>query len=56
MDDVVHDVFREMAWKIINLRQERGLTQTQLAAKVGLTRSQVGRIEAGQRPRQPVSS
>lgn len=47
MDDMVHDVFREMAWKIINLRQERGLTQAQLAAKVGFTRSQVGRIEAG---------
>ena len=39
--------FREVAWLIIKYRMDHGLTQQQLAQKIGTSYSQVSRIESG---------
>lgn len=37
----------EIAYEVIKLRKERGLSQKQLADKIGTTQSNVARIESG---------
>lgn len=39
--------FREIAWLLIKYRMDRGLTQEQLAERVGTSNSQISRIESG---------
>ena len=39
--------FREVAWLIIKYRMEHGLTQQELAKRVGTSHSQISRIESG---------
>jgi DNA-binding XRE family transcriptional regulator len=39
--------FREIAWLLIKYRMEQGLTQQQLAERVGTSYSQISRIESG---------
>ncbi len=39
--------YREVAWLLIKYRAEHGLTQEQLARKVGTSCSQISRIESG---------
>lgn len=41
---------RAVAHRIISYRAEHGLTQTQLARKVGTTQSVIGRLELGEQP------
>lgn len=38
---------REIAWQIIKYRMDHGLTQEELAARVGTSREQIARIESG---------
>lgn len=38
---------REVAWLVIKYRRENGLTQEQLAKRVGTSYSQISRIESG---------
>ena len=38
----------EIAYKILQLRKKQGMSQNELAKKVGTTQSNVARIEAGQ--------
>jgi DNA-binding XRE family transcriptional regulator len=38
----------EIAYQVIQLRKEGGVSQSQLAKKLGTTQSNVARIEAGQ--------
>lgn len=49
MKELLEDnlVFRQIAWTVMNLRQEQYLTQTELGEKVGLSRYQISRIEQG---------
>lgn len=42
------EIYRNIAWKLINLRQREGLTQEQLGRKVGLSKYQLSRLERGQ--------
>ena len=39
--------YREIAWLLIKYRMDRGLTQQQLAERVGTSYSQISRIESG---------
>jgi DNA-binding XRE family transcriptional regulator len=39
--------FREIAWLLIKYRMKHGLTQQQLAERVGTSYSQISRIESG---------
>ncbi len=39
--------YREVAWLLIKYRMEHGLTQEELAARVGTSYSQISRIENG---------
>ncbi len=39
--------FREIAWLLIRYRMDKGLTQQQLAERVGTSHSQISRIESG---------
>lgn len=39
--------FREVAWLLIKYRMDKGLSQQQLAERVGTSHSQVSRIESG---------
>jgi len=39
--------YREVAWLLIKYRAKHGLTQEQLAGKVGTSYSQISRIESG---------
>src|SRR5207245_6518250 len=39
--------FREIAWLLIKYRMDNGLTQQQLAERVGTSHSQISRIESG---------
>jgi ribosome-binding protein aMBF1 (putative translation factor) len=39
--------FREVAWLLIKYRMENGLTQQELADRVGTSYSQISRIESG---------
>lgn len=39
--------FREIAWLLIKYRMEQGLTQQELAERVGTSYSQISRIESG---------
>jgi len=41
------NLYRDIAWKIINLRQSQRLTQTALGKKTNLSRYQILRIESG---------
>ncbi len=41
------EIYRDIAWKLINLRQGEGLTQKQLGQKVGLSQYQMSRLERG---------
>jgi len=43
----MQEVFRRVGWKLMNLRQERNLTQTALGEKIGLSKYQVSRFEKG---------
>ena len=38
----------EIAYQILQLRKKQGISQTELAKKIGTTQSNVARIEAGQ--------
>jgi len=40
--------FQEVAWKVIRLRMDHGLTQEALAERVGTTKSAISRLESGQ--------
>jgi transcriptional regulator with XRE-family HTH domain len=40
-------IYRNIAWKIINLRQAQELSQEGLGKKLGLSRYQVSRMEKG---------
>ncbi|MGZ3742608.1 MAG: helix-turn-helix domain-containing protein [Pseudobdellovibrionaceae bacterium] len=44
----MQEIYRDLAWKLIKLRQQRDLTQEQLSLKVGLSRCQISRVERGQ--------
>ncbi len=39
--------FREVAWLLIKYRMDHGLTQKELAERVGTSHSQISRIESG---------
>jgi DNA-binding XRE family transcriptional regulator len=39
--------FQEIAWQLIKYRMDHGLTQEDLAARVGTSHSQISRIESG---------
>lgn len=39
--------FREIAWLLIKYRMDEGLSQQQLADRVGTSHSQISRIESG---------
>lgn len=39
--------FREIAWLLIKYRMDHGLTQQELAERVGTSYSQISRIESG---------
>lgn len=39
--------YREIAWMLIKYRMDHGLTQQQLAERVGTSYSQISRIESG---------
>lgn len=39
--------FREVAWLLIKYRMDKGITQEQLAERVGTSNSQISRIESG---------
>ncbi len=39
--------YREIAWLLIKYRMDHGLTQQQLAERVGASHSQISRIESG---------
>ena len=39
--------FREIAWLLIRYRMDKGLTQEELAQRVGTSHSQISRIESG---------
>jgi ribosome-binding protein aMBF1 (putative translation factor) len=39
--------FREVAWLLIKYRMDHGLTQEELAKRVGTSYSQISRIESG---------
>lgn len=39
--------FREIAWLLIRYRMDRGLTQQELAERVGTSASHIARIESG---------
>ena len=39
--------YREIAWLLIRYRMDHGLTQEQLAARVGISAAQIARIERG---------
>jgi transcriptional regulator with XRE-family HTH domain len=41
------DGYREIAWLLIKYRMEHGVTQEQLAKRVGTSYSQISRIESG---------
>lgn len=38
----------EIAYQILQLRKKQGISQTELAKKIGTTQSNVARLEAGQ--------
>ena len=40
--------FEEVAWKVIRLRMDQGITQEELAQRVGTTKSAISRVESGQ--------
>lgn len=42
-----HAETRDIAWQIIKYRMDTGLTQQELAARVGTSHSQIARIESG---------
>ncbi|HEY8271293.1 MAG TPA: helix-turn-helix transcriptional regulator [Pseudobdellovibrionaceae bacterium] len=42
------EIYRNIAWKLINLRQREGLTQEQLSEKISLSKCQISRAERGQ--------
>jgi ribosome-binding protein aMBF1 (putative translation factor) len=39
--------FREIAWLLIKYRMDHGMTQDELAKRVGTSNSQISRIESG---------
>lgn len=41
--------FREVAWLLIKYRMDQGLTQQELADRVGTSSTQIARIESGRR-------
>ncbi|MBS1970778.1 MAG: helix-turn-helix transcriptional regulator [Bdellovibrionales bacterium] len=43
-----NEIYQNIAWNIINLRQSQWLTQEQLAEKTSLSKYQIKRIEKGQ--------
>ncbi|MFF4346617.1 helix-turn-helix domain-containing protein [Streptomyces sp. NPDC001530] len=36
------------AWRLVDMRQERGFTQAQVAERMGVTKGRVSQIESGQ--------
>jgi transcriptional regulator with XRE-family HTH domain len=46
---VVHKIARQVGERIRKLRQERGVSQEQLALKAGITPSYLGQVERGQK-------
>ncbi|MCX5557573.1 helix-turn-helix domain-containing protein [Streptomyces sp. NBC_00038] len=36
------------AWRLVDMRQERGFTQTQVAERMGVSKGRVSQIESGQ--------
>ncbi|GAA3374818.1 hypothetical protein GCM10020367_40170 [Streptomyces sannanensis] len=36
------------AWRLVEMRQERGFTQTQVAERMGISKGRVSQIESGQ--------
>ncbi|GAA2474435.1 MULTISPECIES: helix-turn-helix domain-containing protein [Actinomycetes] len=36
------------AWRLVEMRQERGFTQTQVAERMGVSKGRVSQIESGQ--------
>lgn len=42
-----HAAYREIAWILIKYRMDHGLSQQQLAERVGTSYSQISRIESG---------
>lgn len=36
------------AWRLVEMRQERGFTQTQIAERMGVSKGRVSQIESGQ--------
>ncbi|MFC9911021.1 helix-turn-helix domain-containing protein [Streptomyces sp. NPDC059866] len=36
------------AWRLVDMRQERGFTQAQVAERMGVTKGRVSQIECGQ--------
>ncbi|MFF6999152.1 helix-turn-helix domain-containing protein [Streptomyces sp. NPDC008313] len=36
------------AWRLVDMRQERGYTQAQVAARMGVSKGRVSQIESGQ--------
>jgi len=45
MDDM--EIYRQLGQKVARLRNERGRTQAEIAAQIGLTRASLANIETG---------
>lgn len=43
----MENVFRSIGWKLMNLRQGKRLTQTEMGQQIGLSKYQVSRMEKG---------
>lgn len=46
--DFILDLAEEVALKLVELRLERGLSQAQMAEKLGLRQANLSRLESGQ--------
>lgn len=48
-DTSIDDVYKELGKRIVNSRNQKGMSQERLAAESGIDRSHIGFIEQGRR-------